>query len=509
MSLLRRFTPHQVVVGFRHFLSDINNFSRLVLERPLRSYQQEPACAVLDSIFAGRGETIVVMMARQAGKNELSGQLEAYLLNCYQRAGGQIVKASPTFKPQTINSIQRLCDRLENRWNQGGYRRREGYMVELGRARTLFFSAEPRANVVGATASILLEGDEAQDIRENKWYKDFVPMVASTNAPRVLWGTAWTSDTLLSKTIADLRRREQRDGRRRVFVYDADVVGAEVPAYAAHVAGEVARLGRQHPLIKTQYFLEEIDDAGGLFPEMRRALIRGGHERQHEPTPGRRYALLLDVAGEDEEAGDPLQRAMLQNPKRDATALTVVEVEVEYGQLPRYRVVDRRLWLGVKHTSLYGQIVALAEHWGAVWVVVDATGIGAGLASFLEKALGERVIAVTFSAKVKSDLGWNFLGVVETGRYQDYLDDGAPDTRQFWHEVERCQYKIGSGPGKVMSWGNWDPVAYDGSIAYGHDDLLISAALVATLEALEWPGVGESGVVWRPDVLDEIDEGEW
>jgi hypothetical protein len=449
------------------------------------------------------------MMSRQAGKNELSGQLEAYLLNLFRRQGGQIVKASPTFKPQTVNAILRLVDRLDNDWNRGRYRRREGYIVELGRARCLFFSAAPSASVVGATADLLLEGDEAQDIGADKWDKDFCPMGASTNATTVLWGTAWTSDTLLARTIDHLQRQQRRDGRRRVFRYDADRVGAEVPAYARYVAAEVARLGRDHPLIKTQYYLEEIDAQGGLFPPLRRALMRGDHPRQHEPTPGCRYGLLIDVAGEEEQEGDALARALLQNKRRDATALTVVQVAVEHGQLPRYRTVDRKLWLGTRHTALYGQIVALARHWRAVWVVVDATGVGAGLSSFLRKALGDRVIPVVFSGKTKSDLGWDFLGIVETGRYRDYVDDAAPETRQFWHEVEACGYEIRRGPGQTMRWGVWEPVAYDGLIAYGHDDLLISAALTGVLDRQDWPTTGVSGVVARRDALEEIDAGAW
>jgi len=492
-----------------YWLTHIDNFSRIVIERPLRTYQVEPAAAILDSIFHGRGDTFAVMMSRQAGKNELSGQLETYLLNLYRREGGQIVKASPTFKPQTVNSILRLCDRLNNQWNRKQWRRREGYMVELGKARVLFFSAEPTASVVGATADVLLEADEAQDITEAKWSKDFTPMAASTNATRVLYGTAWTSNTLLARTVKALKRQEAKDGRRRVFAYDADQVGAEVPAYAAYVAGEVARLGRNHPLIKTQYFLETIDAQGGLFTQVRRALMRGDHQRRHEPEDGHRYALLLDVAGEDEQAGDPLARAMLRNKRRDATALTVVDVQTEYGQLPVYRTVDRKLWLGTKHTALHGQILALARHWRAVWVIVDATGVGAGLASFLTKALGEKVIPVVFSTKVKSDLGWDFLGIVETGRYRDYVDDQQPDTRQFWYEVEHCQYEVRDGPGQMMKWGVWETPAYDGLIAYGHDDLIISTALTAILDKQEWPGTGASTVVEHEDELDQIDREEW
>lgn len=481
----------------------------MVVGKPLRSYQVEPAQAILESVYWGRGDTFAVMMSRQAGKNELSGQLEAFLLNLYQRVGGSIVKASPTFKPQTVNSIMRLMDRLANPWNEGAFRRREGYIVELRKARCFFFSAEPRANVVGATADILLEGDEAQDIGRAKWYKEFRPMAASTNATTVVYGTAWTSDTLLARTIKYLGHLERKDGRRRVFKYDADRVGAEVPAYAQYVAGEVDRLGRDHPLIKTQYFLEEIDAQGKMFGPMRRALMRGDHERRHEPEAGKRYALLIDVAGEDEEAGTALDRAMLASPKRDAMALTVVEVDVEFGRLPIYRVVDRREWLGIKHTSLYEQLVTLAGHWHAVWVAVDATGVGAGLASFLSKRLGERVIPVVFSPRVKSDLGWDFLAIVETGRFRDYVDDGKREARQFWYEVGACDYEIRDGPGKAMRWGVWESPGYDGMIARGHDDLLISAALTAILDGQEWPGVGRGEVVVQRDELEEIDRAEW
>ena len=77
-------------------LSDIEPFSRHVLNRPLRPYQLAPARAILDSILHQRGDTFAVVMARQAGKNETAAQIEAYLLNLFQRAGGSIVKASPT-----------------------------------------------------------------------------------------------------------------------------------------------------------------------------------------------------------------------------------------------------------------------------------------------------------------------------------------------------------------------------------------------------------------------------
>jgi len=517
--------PPQVLKrGMKYLLKDISHFSRIILRRPLRAYQLAPARAILDSILQGRGLSFAVMMSRQSGKNEMAAQLEAYLLNLYRLKGGQIVKASPTFKPQTINSMLRLEEHLACSMSRGQWSRREGYIYELGKARCLFFSAAPSASVVGGTASLLLECDEAQDVAQDKWTKDFDPMGASTNTTTVLFGTAWTSDTMLATEIAALRRIEATDGIRRVYTVDADEVGLEVPAYADYLKNRVAKLGRHHPLIKTQYFLETIDAQSGMFPAQRQALMRGDHGRRHEPEAGHRYALLIDVAGEDETEGGPEDRATLTNPRRDGTALTVVDVDYEYGRLPSYRVVDRHLWLGVKHTSLYRRILALARHWHAVWVVVDATGVGAGLASFLVSALGDHrggphglgrghrggpVLPVSFSSKVKSDLGWNFLAVVETGRFRDYAVDDAADTRQFWHEVDACRREVRSGPNRLLAWGVWEPPAYDGIIAHGHDDLLMSAALCAILDEQGWPGAAKGAAVEVGDALEDIDDAAW
>ena len=255
--------------------------------------------------------------------------------------------------------------------------------------------------------------------------------------------------------------------------------------------------------------------------------MRGQHQRTHHPKPGTRYALLIDVAGEDETEGDALARSMLQNTRRDATAVTVVEIDWQYGQLPHYRTVDRHLWLGTRHTRLHDQIVALAHHWHAMYVIVDATGVGAGLASFLDARLGRvreggHVIPVIFSPAVKSNLGWNFLAVVETGRYRDYAEDRVElrsmsqaipgeshDTRQFWYEVGACQYEVRPGPGRLMKWGVTEAHAYDGVIARGHDDLLISAALCSIIDQQDWPGTGSSTWVEKPDALDEIDSVSW
>jgi hypothetical protein len=221
----------------------------------------------------------------------------------------------------------------------------------------------------------------------------------------------------------------------------------------------------------------------------------------------------------------------LTNPKRNATTLTIVQVQPRPGDLPSYRTVDHRLRFGIRHTALYDQLRALADHWRAAepnfdWaVIVDATeplgrSLGAGLASFLGKALPDRVIPVVFSLETKSRLGWAFLGAVETGRYREYNLSGGeatmPDTRQFWHEVENCQYKVIPGPGERIRWDVWQTPAGacpEGTrrnplIAHGHG-LLISAALCTTRDHQDWPTTGTAEVIQRVDPFTEIHQANW
>lgn len=183
-------------------MSDVDFFARLGNGLKLRKYQQEVAHTIVRSIMNGLGLTIVVQFPRQSGKNELQALVEAYMLTLLMQDEVEIVKVCPTWKPQTLNAMRRLQRVLAgNMIAAGRWLKENGYIYRIGKARIFFLSGEPSANVVGATASTLLECDEAQDVLPSKWDKDFLPMAASTNATRVLWGTAWTSTTLLAREM--------------------------------------------------------------------------------------------------------------------------------------------------------------------------------------------------------------------------------------------------------------------------------------------------------------------
>ncbi|MHB1159190.1 MAG: hypothetical protein ACYC3V_02485 [Chloroflexota bacterium] len=462
----------------KRLLTDVGLFSRFVAGRQLRPYQLEPARAILDSALHRRGLTFTVMMARQAGKNELSAQLELYLLNLFQRRGGNIVKCAPTFKPQIVNSKLRLQQALENEWNRGRWRSSYGYMVSLGKASVMFFSAEESANVVGATAHLLLEVDEAQDVSAEKYAKEFRPMGATTNVTTVLYGTAWTADTLLEEQKKLNLAQEARDGVRRHFQYDWLQVAAFNPDYGRYVEGEIARLGNDHPILRTQYRLETLAGASGFLSDQQRAQMRGDHPRQHSPTTGREYVAGIDLAGEDEEAADAALRAL--KPRKDSTVITVAELDwslvSDLVVEPRLKVVEHYYWTGRRHRDQYTQMVDLLRNvWDCRKVVVDATGVGAGVAGFLASALGRQtVVPFLFSAPSKSRLAYDLLGAVNAGRFKLYREDGSPESREFWLQAGQARYAVGAN----QSMDFYVPPER------GHDDFLISAALAVQAASL-------------------------
>ena len=440
----------------------------------MRPYQREAAMAILDSIFGRKGLTFSVEIARQGGKNELSAQLELLLLTLNMTLPKNLIKCSPTFKPQAAISMTRLKDRLNDAGFDGIWTSELGYIIRLGDARAIFLSADESANVVGNTAHILLEVDESQDVSKEKYTKEFKPMGATNNVTTVHYGTTWDDSTLLEEVKQTNLELEKRDGTRRHFRYDWEEVARYNPDYLAYVEAERDRLGENHPLFLTQYRLLPIHGGGGFFSPQQRAQLQGEQARKHQPRQGRVYVAGIDLAGEAEEAEDAALRAL--KPRRDSTVVTIGELDFsscdKSAGEPIVRIVEHYRWTGRKHTELYAQLVDILKNvWKCRRVVVDATGVGEPVSSFLKKALGTRVVPFKFTQGSKSELGYNLLAAVNAGRLKMYRGDGSGEYREFWAEMEKAksQYR----PNQTINF-YVDP-------SQGHDDFLMSLAL--TVEA--------------------------
>jgi len=444
----------------------------------LRPYQLQVARAAMNSIQKGMGLTFSVEIARQGGKNELSAHLEVLLLTLYMAGGGSLVKCSPTFRPQTLISIERLKERLADFGFDGIYRLQMSYILQLGNARAIFLSADGSSSVVGHTADIILEIDEAQDVSKEKYSREFRPMGSATNVTTILYGTTWDSSTLLEEVKQANLELEGKDGIKRHFRYDWQEVGRYNPDYVRFVEAERQRLGEEHPLFRTQYALLPIARGGGFLSRQQIALVLAEHQRQSHPSGGsgqaaegkRTYVAGVDLAGEHEpELTAEEATGNRRGRGHDSTVITIAEVVAAGPSQPVLKVVEQYRWTGTPHSQLHGQMTGiLRDVWNCHRIVVDATGIGQPVASFLRQELGRRVIPFVITSKGKSDLGFELLSFINSGRLKLYRQDGSGEYRETMFELERAraQYR----PNQTMNF-YVDPQE-------GHDDFLVSLALV-------------------------------
>jgi hypothetical protein len=351
---------------------------------------------------------------------------------------------------------------------------------------------------VGNTAHLLLEVDEAQDVSEEKYTKEFRPMGSAANVTNVLYGTTWDDRSLLEKIKQSNLELERQDGIQRHFRYDWQVVAKYNPDYLTYVEAERARLGEDHPLFLTQYRLLPVRGGGRFFNSVQKAQLQGHHFRRHHPAPGCIYVAAVDLAGEAESGLDDYLTVL--KPRLDSTVITIAELDFSGSGLPacdplfslgagnvlgersssptpadlkletwNLKLVQHYVWTGVQHTDLYPRLLDLLKNvWRCRRIVVDSTGIGQPVASFLRQALGSRVLPFDFTAHSKSELGFDLLAAVNSGRLKMYAADNSPEYQEFWFEMDKAQsyYR----PNRTLSFCV-DP-------SDGHDDYLMSLALL-------------------------------
>ena len=442
-----------------------------------REYQGRVFLSLVRGLRALRGETFTVLFPRQSGKNEVAATLVATVLAGNALTGGGVVCCAPTFSPQAGISIERLRRAFE--WLgpalPGGARPRfDGAVVRVGEAWATFLSASAKAHVAGHTASLALIADEAQEIDEAWFERQFRPMAASTGACTVLFGTPWDGSSLLDRAVARNRRRDaEREAAGYAFIPLHHEVGwrtvaAESPVYGAYVRAERERLGARHPLFLTQYELVTAETAGRLFAAEDLAAMEGRYPAQRGPSPGGRYVGGLDFGGDGDQA--------------DATVLTIARVDGGCRE-----VVAHRVYRGRAYAAVEREIAGEVAHWRIEKVCADATGLGGPICGHLEAILAPGVLdRVVFTAASKSELGFALQAAVRRRGLSVYARDETPEAMAFWRELAVCRMRL-SGGGQM----GWE--APPGR----HDDYVASLALcLRAAESLSPPRVARGRSGW-------------
>ena len=153
----------------------------------------------------------------------------------------------------------------------------------------------------------------------------------------------------------------------------------------------------------------------------------------------------------------------------DSTVIIIAEVDATNPSQPVLKVVEQYQWTGTPHSQLYTQMMDILKNvWNCHRIVVDATGIGQPVASFLRKELGSRVIPFVITSRSKSDMAFELLSFVNSGRLKLYKQDGSREYQETLFELERARVKY--RPNQTINF-YVDPQE-------GHDDFLMSLALV-------------------------------
>ena len=370
-----------------------------------------------------------------------------------------------------------------------------------GNTRMKCLSASPNAAIVGATADLLLEVDEAQMVASDKFDREAAPMAASTNAVQVFYGTAWDDQTLLHREMRLAQKEADADGRKHVFMTTAAEVGKEVPEYESFVRRQIELLGRDHPAIRTQFFCEEITDLTSMFTAERIEKMKCDHEPLYAPEQDRCYVVLIDVAGSD-EITPASKKANGFSDRRDATVVTICDVSLPDGKEYDaknfvWKVVARRLYRNLRAEMLEERICQDIDHWRASHIIVDHSGLGAMLSDMLVSKYKTKVIPIDITGANKSKMAWDFLAMVDTGRWQEHKGDEInvlksgfvpgrepyeilkePELLQqmFFRELRGCRMEPTGNPSNVR-WGVKDGTRDHASGRILHDDLVMSAAM--------------------------------
>jgi len=138
-------------------------------------------------------------------------------------------------------------------------------------------------------------------------------------------------------------------------------------------------------------------------------------------------------------------------------------------------------------------ITDFLDRWNVDHVVVDASGVGQGLASHLIAARGRDIVtAFSFATRgAKAMLASRLLAIIETHRFKYWGDDAhreLSDGWWFWQQCTHCGYDLPPEGrfDKDLQWGVPATlrIATSQGNLYVHDDRLLSAALIAEYDRL-------------------------
>jgi hypothetical protein len=411
-----------------------------------------PQRAVIDRIERAiddrRADTICVRSARQSGKNESWAMIACRVLSRYRVRGGNYLRTAPKWESVYANSIRRF-ERISRHdpLLAGRLVKHEGFIWDAGEASLLFYSSRKEAENVGATASLALDMDEAHKVDEDTFLEAYQPMTASTAAPTILWGVAAEKQDVLYKNMVRLLNAGGRGDC--VFNFPAEIWCELNPAYALAYEAACNEIGENHPVIKTQWKLIDLDAVGGFLAlEQIQSILAGQHERwrRAEDFGREKVYAVVDIGGEDRFDRDDTE-VREEKPEQDSTAgiaFTVDWTDVRWGY-PKARIVDLFYRTGARLPNLQADLAVWFDRVKAYRGVIDARGLGNQIATFFDRRSRGRIRGYMATADTISADCFDLLARLNHGQIQVFHSDDSDEYREFANQLRWTKSELHSG----------------------------------------------------------------
>lgn len=405
----------------------------------LAPYQATVARSVLDSVLHGRGLRLTVQIARDAGAEDISAQVEFLLLALHGRVGGRLLKLVPASGDGGLERVTALLAAapLPGPWSH------RGNAVRAGKAELLALPADRAAEAAGPLH--LIEVVDAQRVDSSALE---ALMREHPEATVVCYGTPWTGASAFERLAGQNEEMERTDGLRCHFRVPWDVAAAEQPGYSARVTAAQAHLGADHPEFVTAYELRAAQPETPLLPHGGDVACHG-QGRRRCPVPGARYVASVVVTS---AAGHPTD---------DADGAVVTLAELAGSPAPRpgavarpghaLRVVEHR-WLAAPLGSsgcalragpaaLERGLAKLLVTWHASAVAVSAGGRLADGFPGRFADLGALAWAEDSSEAV-TRRAFSLFAAARTGGLAAYAPDGSPERSAFGHALRTAVIQL-------------------------------------------------------------------
>lgn len=445
------FDPH-------HVTAIIIKFGKMLTGIPLYRYQEKMAYRIIYAMVTLEGATVTMLLSRQSGKTECL----AFVINALSVLLPAIAKMFPEldtyaaglkiglFAPQSdqvFNTYNRALLRL-NTANAQMIMSDIDLQVELYKPSkyNLTNGSEMTGQVASKQSKIegssyhLVICEEAQDIDSYIVQKSIEPMVSAYNGTIIKCGTTGTTKNDFWTEIQYNRNlsRKEKDARLHLhweFNYKVIFVDKRYQYeidkkifhlfYESDVTKKLAKWGRESQAFKLSFALEWDLDSGMLVNDKQWAKMLNRKKGLNQFTEDDIIVAGIDLGKSINSTVITLGKLIWDPDDEDAPVKKEVIAWVEL--------------VGLDYEQQHHMIVDVLQQYMVTSVTIDYTGVGKAVVDRLEYAIGEyiNINQFTFSKQSKSDMWYNFLQHIDSGRLIIPANKQAQNTTEFQHFEEQ------------------------------------------------------------------------